>query len=205
MIDPTVISPRRKGAAPNPNSRQYHGDTEGHAPKPVSCKLKTDPEDGRVMNRGANAGEEAPPGFRWDNEGYLVNDRNQRVYGDHDLQGAYRQTSDPNAPYERAGSNYPRYRNRLNEDVGQPPPMFQHGANDDYRKRNGTAGRNPGADERFTVVEPNGTVKRINSTAELEQYYRQNGIPWPYPHYEPPAPAPPPTAAGSLAACPVPK
>jgi hypothetical protein len=58
--------------------------------------------------------------------------------------------------------------------------MVQHGANDDYMKPDGSPGRLPDLDERFTAVDPNGNVIRINSVADYKAFLAANGISWPY-------------------------
>jgi hypothetical protein len=76
--------------------------------------------------------------------------------------------------------------------VSPDKDMVQHGANDDYRPTydedgNVTSveggdkqGRTPDKDEKFVAVEPDGTVKEIDGTDNLQDYYDQNGMDWPY-------------------------
>jgi RHS repeat-associated protein len=181
----------------NPASAKYQ-DTETYppdqyTPKPVTCKLKTDPVEGLVMNTGENEGKPAPPGYSWDNDGYLRTGSEgskglgQKVYGDHDLQGAYKK--DASGAYVPAGGEDPTWRAGLNKDLGRPPQMVQHGANDDYIKPDGSAGRLPDLDEQFTATTPDGTVVRINSVADYKAFLASKGIPWPYgDNYPPPCP-----------------
>jgi RHS repeat-associated protein len=173
----------------NPNSTKYQ-DTETYppdeyTPKPLTCKLKTDPVEGLVMNTGENEGKDAPPGYSWDNEGYLrTGDKGedgigQKVYGDHDLQGVYVPSENEDQSYQMAPTNNKNWQADFNNDIGAPPTMVQHGANDDYWP-NGKIGRQPDADESFTVIDPNGNVINIPTTAALQQFYDALGIPWPY-------------------------
>jgi hypothetical protein len=152
------------------------------------------------MNTGKNAGQPPPPGYKWDN-GYLVNDEGQRIYGDHDLMGAYKPSTADNedgSAYDPAGSNGSKWRAGLNDDIGQPPAMVQHGANDDYRDPvTGEPNLPPPPDVdpvtgakgwSYTVIDENGNVTKIPTTAALQQYYEDNGIPWPYGNYKPTCP-----------------
>jgi len=175
--------------ATNPNSLDHHGD--GRAiPKPVTCKLKTDPETGMVMQR-SNPGEPAPPGFHYDREGYLcTNDRGQRLYGDHDLQGVYQRNGETDDDgFHGTNSNDPRAQQRINE-AFPGRDMVAHGANDDYRP-GGQMGRQPGENERFLVVEPDGTSRVVGPpTSALQDYYDSKGIDWPYDNYHTSPPTP---------------
>jgi RHS repeat-associated protein len=187
-----------------PNGLFYHEDPDC-VPKPHDCLLKTDPDTGLVMQQdyepgspqAANEQELLANKWKYDDNGVLLNPEGKAVYGDHDLQGVYK--VDENGNYvKRVNTNDENWQNNLNEQTG-PPPMTQHGANDNWIDDDGNR-RNPGADEGFTVIEPDGTVTRLGSTAELEAFYAERGIPWPYPHY----PVLPPTTSGTtLAACPV--
>jgi RHS repeat-associated protein len=169
----------------NEQSAKYQSDPENYAPKGMDCKLKTDPETGLVMNRGDNEGAAAPPGYTWE-DGYLTNGNGQRIYGDHDVQGAY--TVNPDGSYSSANTNDPDWQQGVNDAIGEPPTMVQHGANDDYVK-NGGPGRLPDLDEQFTAFNPDGTVTRIDSVAELKAFYAAKGIPWPYgENFPPPCP-----------------
>ena len=168
------------------NAEQYPPDQ--YIPKGHDCLLKTDPETGLVMNRGRNEGAEAPPGFSWDNEGYLrkgPDGTGPKIYGDHDIQGAYKLNEDGTYS-KRVNTNDENWQNSVNDAIG-PPPMVQHGANDNYIDDNGDR-RNPGADEKFTVIDSNGNVTRLNSAAELQQFYASKKIPWPYKDYLSPCP-----------------
>jgi len=136
-------------------------------------------------------------GWRYDDNGVLRDPNGDARYGDHDLQGVYREnppgsrnwespmgttrTTDHDAPPEDGP-----YLQRLNDATG-PPDMYQHGPNDNYRNADGTGpGRNPGRDEQFTVIDENGRATRMN-VDELKDYYDQRGMPWPYdvPPYPP--------------------
>jgi len=184
-----VVRDTNKRSLPYQDPEQFP--PEDYIPKGHDCLLKTDPETGLVMNRGRNAGADPPPGFSWDDEGYLrrgPNGTGPKVYGDHDLQGAY--AREPDGGYGAVtgnASNDPAWLAGMNEDTG-PPPMFQHGANDDYLNEETGLPRQPGNDEQFTVIDEHGNVTRINSPAELQEFYRQNGIPWPYNDFRPTCP-----------------
>jgi hypothetical protein len=64
--------------------------------------------------------------------------------------------------------------------------MFQHGANDNYKKADPDnpgktkMGRTPEPDEKYVVTKPDGSVTEINGTDELKNFYNEEGIPWPY-------------------------
>ncbi len=179
--------------ATNPNSLDHHDDP-GSIPKPVTVKQKTDPETG-LVNQRRNPGEEAPPGFHWGDDGNLrTNDTNQTVHGDHDLQGVYHY-DEHGDQYHRQNSNDPEVQQRINE-AFDGRDMVQHGANDDYRP-GGEMGRQPGTDEHFVVIEPDGTSRVVGPpTSALQDYYQERGIPWPYDDFRTTPPTPRPAPAG---------
>ncbi len=159
-----------------PNGLFYHEDPDC-VPKPHDCLLKTDPDTGLVMQQdyepgspqAANEQELLANKWKYDDNGVLLNPEGKAVYGDHDLQGVYK--VDENGNYvKRVNTNDENWQNNLNEQTG-PPPMTQHGANDNWIDDDGNR-RNPGADEGFTVIEPDGTVTRLGSTAELGSILR---------------------------------
>jgi len=180
--------------ASNPESLKWHNGTYDGLPcvaKPVTVKHKTakppDPHAGLVKYE---AGADPPPkGFRWDENGVMRDPNGSAVHGDYDLQGVYRS--------DRTGvnTNDEAFTRKLNLEVCPEHPQFKHGANDDYwpildKEGKPTTitggdrpGRNPEADESFLVVEPNGTAKRIDGTHNLQRYYEDVGIDWPYPPY----------------------
>jgi len=187
----------------NVNSAQYQDDPN-YIPKPHDCLLKTDPGSGLVTKpdwdsprysdmspedkAAMQANEQQLLANKWtyDGQGYLVNPDGKRVYGDHDVQGAYNVDANGNyvtPPPDQVDTNNPQWKQDVNNATG-PPPMVQHGANDQYIDPvTGQPLRNPGPNESYTIIKPDGTVERIGSTAELEQYYKDHGIPWNYPHY----------------------
>jgi RHS repeat-associated protein len=168
----------------NPVSLCHHHD-EDAIPKPVTVKQKTDKRTG-LVTREANTGpgkDPGPPdGFHYDDEGVLRQDgTNKAVYGDHDLQGVYQRNDDGTVgPLPGKGTNDPDYVDGLNQDTGNPP-MYQHGANDDYRDDDGNPKRVPGDDESFTAIDDNGQATKVGPPlSELHDYYDSKGIPWPY-------------------------
>lgn len=159
----------------NPMSLCHHDDPDA-IPKPVTVKEKTDPDTG-LVTRDRNPDGPPPDGWHYDDDGVLRNDKGQAAYGDHDLQGVYQKDDDGNM--KPAPTNDPAWRDQLNNDCGDPP-MYQHGANDDYVK-DGKPGRVPGDNESFTAIDENGRASKVGPPlSELRDYYDQKGIPWPY-------------------------
>jgi RHS repeat-associated protein len=182
----------------------YQNDPENYAPKPHDCLLKCNPESG-LVEQPAEPYAEGSTGAQNEQDlkakGYTVYDSNGRVldpdgkalYGDHDMQGWYKQNPDGTFsnpdPSQAVGENDAN-RENLNRDMGSPPgpEMIQHGANDDYRNPDGSIGRRPGSDlngnfakdEAFTAINPDGSVTRINSIEALKAFYANRGIDWPY-------------------------
>lgn len=173
----------------NPVSLCHHHD-EDAIPKPVTVKQKTDKRTG-LVTREANTGfdkdgnplDPGPPdGFHYDDEGVLRQDgTNKAVYGDHDLQGVYQRNDNGDLePLPGDGTNDPNYAKGLNNETGGPP-MYQHGANDDYRDDDGNPKRIPGDDESFTAIDDNGRATKVGPPlSELRQYYKDNDLDWPY-------------------------
>jgi len=180
----------------NPDSLKYHG-KPGHTPKPVDVKLKTakapDPDAGLVKKPEnptdddlKNIADLEKKGYSFDDDGCLKTPEGDRVYGDHDLQGSY--VDDPFAGTKhKVNTNDPEYQKGLNEDVcPDGDDMFQHGANDNFKKPDPdnpgqeVMGRQPDKNEKYVVTEPDGSVSQMDNTAELEQYYKDNNMDWPY-------------------------
>jgi hypothetical protein len=161
---------------PNPASLQYHGkltpEWGKYLPKPMSIKLKTaksGPNEGMVVK------EDGTP---------FVDSNGNRYYSDYDLQGSYKPKE--GGGYESSPTNDPAWREEFNRDVAPERTAadekpVQHGANDNYVK-DGKPGRQPDPDERYSVID-NGKVRRVNSTKELQDVYKEKGIPWPYDDY----------------------
>jgi uncharacterized Zn-binding protein involved in type VI secretion len=168
---------------PNPDSLPYHG--------------RSTPEGGRYLPKPL---EEPPPHLHTARDGphrgVIVNEdgtpyvdsQGNRYYGDMDLQGVYRRNPET-GEWVSEPTNRRTWQDQYNEDIapsrtGRDRPV-QHGANDNYRPQGeeGPMGRQPNPNETYTVVEPDGTVRRINNSAELQEYYRRNGIDWPYRDY----------------------
>lgn len=179
----------------NPQSLQHHG-KPNHISKPVDCKFKTDKGDGLVkkppdpMSPGdaKHMKELEEKGWKVGENGDMLappNPPGQKVYGDHDLQGVYQKDAVSGEVYP-VNTNDPNYRKGLNEDVCPENQMFNHGANDNYKVADPDnpgqqkMGRTPGADEQYVVTKPDGSVTQVNGTDELQQVYKEEGIPWPY-------------------------
>jgi uncharacterized Zn-binding protein involved in type VI secretion len=172
--DPDILIVRE----PNPDSLQYHPDADGnplptpeggvYKPKPMSVKAKTaksGPYKGMVVN------EDGTP---------YVDADNNRYYSDYDLQGAYKKN--PDGSVESVDTNDPEFQKRFNENVSPEEDMVQHGANDNCPE----PGRQPGGEEVYVVVQNDGTILKIQGTGQLQNYYKQQGIPWPYDNYNKP-------------------
>ncbi len=117
------------------------------------------------------------------------------VHGDYDMQGAYDKKSDGSygapkksdgTPYEK-GTNDPEFQREMNDSLNDPTnydgpekDMVQHGANDDFRPDGTNPGRTPEPDENYLVVDENGNAQLIEGTDNLEQFYGEKGIEWPY-------------------------
>lgn len=162
------------------HSKPYNG--KPCKPKPLEVKAKTakpkDPHAGLVKKQ--TPGQKAPDGYEWDKNDVLVDKKSgQAVHGDYDLQHV------STADGKRVKTNDPKFQRELNDDVCPEHKQFQHGANDDYRvpEKSGRPGRNPDPDESYLVVEPDGTAKQIDGTHNLQKYYKQNKMDWPYPKY----------------------
>jgi len=169
-------------------------------PKPVEVKLKTDKETGLVTQRAqdrsdpdmvANENHLLSKGYYYDQDGVLRSPppESKSFYGDHDLQGAYTRDPDgafsdnPDDKYRPRPTNSQAFKDDINTTTGDRD-MFQHGANDDYKKPDGSPGRLPGNNESFTVIDENGRATKVGPpTRELQDYYKSKGIPWPYPDY----------------------
>lgn len=154
--------------------------------KPVDVKHKTakDGPHAGLVTRDANidpkTGKAADPpaGYKWDENGVMVKEpHGNAVHGDYDLQ----HVSQGNG--KAVDTNDPDFRRDLNKEVCPEHHQFNHGANDDYRPGGDTPGRNPDPGESYLVVEPNGTAKQIDGTDNLQKYYQDNGMDWPYPDY----------------------
>ncbi|GAB4319013.1 MAG: hypothetical protein Kow0074_08560 [Candidatus Zixiibacteriota bacterium] len=186
----------------NPASAQYHGQP-GHVPKPLDCKLKTakdGPNAGLVTDNqnwadpGVKKNWEKlqSDGWRFDDNGVLRDPKGNKVHGDYDLQGVYDKWDDGSVTPVK--TNDPAFQSQVNEGMnGGNPPMFQHGANDDYwpngREPGKEPGRYPDNDEQYTWIDPDGS-KHVGSTEDLKKAYEDAGIEWPYGEY--PRPAAPP-------------
>jgi hypothetical protein len=152
----------------NPKSQKYRHDPETVA-KPVTEKrhtAKDGPHEGLVV----------------DEHGQPVQIDGKKVHGDYDMQGVYQKQ--PDGSHKQIDTNEPGYADKMNEDVTPDKPMFQHGANDDYTKKgpdgSKVMGRQPDPGEKYFIAEPDGTTKVAENTAQLSNYYQQQGIPWPY-------------------------
>jgi RHS repeat-associated protein len=193
-MDPRVLENLRKRAkkrgetiivrSSNQESLKWHKkkyDGQKCKPKPIGVKAKTakppDPHAGLVK-----AKPPPPPGHTIDNNGVLRDRDGSAMYGDHDLQGVYKNG-------KGQPTNDPGFQRNMNKDMNrgldkqERSKMVQHGANDDHRNpETGKPERQPGKKEKYLVVEPDGTAKKINSTEELNDYYKRNGNvgDWPY-------------------------
>lgn len=181
--------------ASNPASMPHHG-KPGHVPKGVDCKLKTakppDPHAGLVKKPDPMSPDDAKhvkeledKGWKFDDDGVAHDPNGNKVYGDHDLQGAYHK-DEFSGTTSKVNTNDPNYQKGLNDDVCPENPMFQHGANDNFKKPDPNnpgktkMGRTPEPDEKYVVTKPDGSVTEINGTDELKKFYDEEGIPWPY-------------------------
>jgi RHS repeat-associated protein len=202
--------------ASNPESLKFHGEP-GHASKPLDCKLKTakapDPHAGLVKKpdsahypKGVDdpkykddmshfddltrPKDGNPPGKGWscDNDGVMRDADGNKVYGDHDLQGVYHKDEFADAQH-KVNTDDPNWQKDLNNDVCPENQMFNHGANDNFKKPDpdnpgkSKMGRQPDPDEKYIITEPDGTVRHIDGTDELQKYYNEKGIKWPYKDY----------------------
>ncbi len=185
--------------ASNPESLKWHKKPykgKKCVSKPVTIKHKTakDGPHAGLVTKKANTkptGEvdPLPDGYKWDEDGVLVNKHGNAVHGDYDLQHVSEGGGKP------INTNDPDFQRDLNKEVCPEHHQVNHGANDDYRPQKdadgnvtsiegGDApGRNPDPDESYLVVEPNGTAKQVDGTDNLQQYYGDNGMDWPYPDY----------------------
>lgn len=166
--------------------------------KPVTVKHKTakDGPHAGLVTKDANVDPKTgktpdpPPGYKWDENGVMVKEpHGNAVHGDYDLQHVSEGSGKP------VDTNDPDFRRDLNKEVCPEHHQFNHGANDDYRpvkdadgnvtdiSGGDKPGRNPDPDESYLVVEPNGTAKQIDGTDNLQKYYEDNGMDWPYPDY----------------------
>jgi hypothetical protein len=186
--------------ASNDKARKYQ-DKDGYRPKPLAVKLKTAKKgkyaglvtlpDKKKLKKmtdeeRADVDEEVADlegdGWKFDKE--LLRDSDGRaVHGDYDLQGLYKgkKLLDTNA---KKGKQLLEELNmavdpeRTEEDMW----LFQHGGNDNYRKKGDTSemGRFPDPDEEFLIIEPDGDTVFIESLADLEKYYDEHKMPWHY-------------------------
>jgi hypothetical protein len=171
-----------RGSNPASVARQ---DEPGTIAKPVTEKRHT-------AKDGPNAG------LVVDEAGNPVIIDGKKVHGDYDLQTV--QKEQPDGKLKPVNSNDPAVQKSINDDVSPEKPMVQHGANDDYKKkdkdgnpvtdpRNGKPqmGRDPDPNEKFLVSEPDGTTRVVNGTDNLKTYYQEKGMDWPYavPPYPP--------------------
>ncbi|HKX63506.1 MAG TPA: RHS repeat-associated core domain-containing protein, partial [Verrucomicrobiae bacterium] len=194
--------------ASNPKSLDYHG-LPGHTSKPLDCKLKTakppDPHAGLVKKPDAaqypkgvddpkykddmahfddltRPKDGTPPGKGWsaDGDGVMRDADGNKVYGDHDLQGVYHKDEFADA-HHKVNTDDPNWQKDLNKDVCPENQMFNHGANDNFKKPDpdnpgkSKMGRQPDADEKYVITEPDGTVRHIDGTDELQKYYNEKG------------------------------
>lgn len=186
----------------NPESLKWHNKTYNGKPanaKPVEVKHKTAKppnEPAGLVTDKANidpkTGKPEPPpkGYEYDKNGVLVKQpEGTAVHGDYDLQHVSKKDG------SKVNTNDPAYQKGLNEDVCPEHNQFKHGANDDYRpikdkdgkptsiEGGDKPGRNPDNGESYLVVEPDGTAKQIDGTDNLQKYYKENDLDWPYPDY----------------------
>ena len=72
----------------------------------------------------------------------------------------------------------------MNDEETSDKPMFQYGANDDFKQPGPDGpeqmGRQPEPDEKYLISEPDATTRVAEDTEQLTQYYADKGIPWPY-------------------------
>jgi RHS repeat-associated protein len=188
--------------ATNDASLDFHG-KPGYKPKPEDVKFKTQGEkrggknpkhDGLVTKDAQDWSdpktqkhydELKAKGYKFGDDGVLrgpPNGKGDKFYGDHDLQGVYNMNDDTGR-YNRENSNSAEVKGRVNEAFPKSRKMAQHGANDDFRP-GGNMGRHPDTDEHFVIIEPNGTTRVVGPpTRDLQQYYKEKGIKWPYSDY----------------------
>lgn len=163
--------------ASNPESLKHQANDDMVA-KPVTEKRKT-----------AKDGEHA--GKVVDSEGKPVKIDGKEVHGDYDMQGVYKKNED--GTFDKVDTDPTPFVNGMNDDVTPDKPMFQHGANDNYYKRdadgnimrddagNPIMGRNPEPDERFLVSDPDGNLRVVDGTENLKKFYDEHpGMDWPY-------------------------
>jgi RHS repeat-associated protein len=127
-------------------------------------------------------------------DGVVKNPDGKDVHGDYDMQGVYDKGPDGYGPPKNSdgtpyknGTNDPEFQRDMNDGLNDPAnydgpdkDMVQHGANDDFKNKDGTPGRQPGADENYVVVDENGTAQYVEGTDNLKQVYDDKKIPWPY-------------------------
>jgi RHS repeat-associated protein len=163
----------------NPQSLPHHGKAR---PKPVDVKQKTaksGPNAGLVTGKADDlTPSQKAAGYKYDEQGVLRDKDGNAIHGDYDMQGMYDMNKQPPEPLP---TNDPKFQQDLNDTVcpENKDGMFQHGAQDDYKKPDGSPGRTPDKDEKFLVVDENGNTSTKN-VDELKQLYDEKGIPWPY-------------------------
>ena len=160
------------------------------ASNPESQKFRHNP-DVAPKSKDFKAEHTAPAGHP--NAGLVVDDNGQVVtnkdgkpmHADYDMQGVQQRQDD--GSYKKVDTNDPAFQKDMNEDVTPDKPMIQHGANDDYQKPTSDGGtemgRQPKPDEKYLICEPDGTTRVADNTAQLQNYYEDQGIPWPYQNY----------------------
>lgn len=181
----------------NPAAVRYTGKA-GYAPKPEALKAKSikAPEDhpylGLVsvspvdLDLQRDLAEQRKSfrdyvmelwnaGFAVGPEPYfLVEDRKTRAkfYSDIDLHGVYDESGKQRwTPALRSELLNSRLKDRL----------IQHGPHDCWEKRNSAqAGRNRGPQAPVTVYMPDGNVYSLGTSAQMEAFYKQRKLPWPY-------------------------
>jgi hypothetical protein len=114
----------------NPASLPHHG-KPGHVPKGVDCKLKTakppDPHAGLVKKPNPMSPDDAKhvkelegKGWKFDEDGVAHDPNGNKVYGDHDLQGAYHK-DEFGGTTSKVNTNDPNYQNGLHDDALNDP------------------------------------------------------------------------------------
>jgi hypothetical protein len=121
-------------------------------------------------------------GWYLDKDGVLRDEKKRAVFGDYDLQGVYKGNELLDTNDSKEGKKLRRQLNQaLDPDRKKKEDwLIQHGANDNYRKKGGKMGREPGKKENFLVFEPGGDTLQIKTPKKLKDYYGKKGFAWDY-------------------------
>jgi flagellar basal body rod protein FlgG len=143
-----------------------------------------------------------------DSDGTLVDPDGNKIYGDHDVQSVHQKVEDGDGEkaYLQDQTNPEDSSTIADMNEGGSAEMYQHGANDNFMVKTddkgkviyddkgkpvlatvedmnagkATLGRQPEPDEKFLVVDEEGTIMILESPKELEHFHKLNGMIWEY-------------------------